>query len=74
VALTLDSGGQVVEGVEVLAQGLPGFDEPTLGVATPGGLLFVAGSQWPKFGAEGALRDGAELVATSLLRLPVERD
>lgn len=69
VAITLSTDGLSVAKLEVLAQSLSGFDEPTLGVSTPSGYYFVSGSQWPKFGKGGAVNEGAALNPTTVLKL-----
>jgi len=69
VAFTLSEDGLSIANLEVLAQSLPGFDEPTLGVATPSGFYFVAGSQWPKFGPGGKVKEGVTLKPTAILKL-----
>lgn len=56
-----------VTGVKVLAQNLEGFDEPTLGTSTPDGVMFVASSQWPKFGEGGVVRDGQTYNPTNIM-------
>jgi len=70
IALSLSADGKSVVGLDVVAQSLAGFDEPTLGASAVGGYYFVAGSQWPKFGPGETLRDGASLNPTTILRLP----
>jgi len=69
VSITLSEDGYSALKLEVLAQSLEGFDEPTLGVSTPSGYYFVAGSQWPKYGEGGKVREGATLAPTTILRL-----
>jgi len=69
VAITLSDDGKSVADIEVLAQSLPGFDEPTLGTSTPSGYYFVAGSQWPKFGPGGKVNEGETLKPTAVLKL-----
>jgi len=71
VALTLSADRKSVTKLTVLAQSLPGFDEPTLGVSTASGYYFVAGSQWPKFGKGGELKDDATIKPTTVLILPL---
>ncbi|WP_417456269.1 hypothetical protein [Kordiimonas sp.] len=62
--------GQTVSGVQILAQELDGWFEPTLGVSTPRGILYVAASQWPKYGKWGAIREGhAEPAPTPIMFL-----
>ncbi len=54
VALELDAGGMAVRALRPLDHP-PGEGEPTLGVLTPEGLLFVAGSLWPFYDGAGRL-------------------
>jgi len=70
IEIALSDDGKSVTEIEILAQSLPGFDEPTLSVSTPSGYYFVAGSQWPKFGKGGEVREGSALNATNILKLP----
>lgn len=55
VALTLDARGTTVRALRPLDHP-PGDGEPTLGVLTPEGLLFVGGALWPFYDAAGRLR------------------
>ncbi len=41
--------GDTVACVEILASGLPEFEEPTNGVVLGNEFIFIANSQWPKF-------------------------
>ena len=68
--ITLSDDGKLAANARVLAQNLPGFDEPTLGVGVPNGYIFVAGSQWPKYGPGGTVKEGVVIQPTSLMRLP----
>ncbi|WP_417459502.1 hypothetical protein [Kordiimonas sp.] len=62
--------GKAISGVTVIAQELEGWFEPTLGVSTPRGILYVAASQWPKYGKWGAIREGhAEPAPTPIMFL-----
>lgn len=65
--IMLNRDRTLVTGVSVLAQALDRFDEPTLGVSTSMGPVFVASSQWPKFAAGGTVAEGAEIVPTRIL-------
>lgn len=69
ITVTLSGDGKSVADIEVLAQSLPGFDEPTLGVSTPSGFYFIGGSQWPKFGPGGVVKKGTILKPTAILKL-----
>ncbi len=69
VEITLGNDTKAVTGVRVLAQNLPQFDEPTLGVSSETGLIFVASSQWPKYGAGGVVREGQIIAPTKIVRL-----
>ena len=67
IEIETDKDFDRVTGVKVLAQNLPEFDEPTLGVSTRGGILFVASSQWPKFGPGGAVQEGQTFDPTRIM-------
>lgn len=67
--LKLSIGGSTISDVAVVAQALPGFDEPTLGVSTKDGYYFVASSQWPKYGTGASLREGVTLSPTLIMKL-----
>lgn len=47
--LTLDEDGRAITDWQVLAAGLPEWNEPTLGTVHDGWLYFVANSHWPEF-------------------------
>jgi len=68
MTIKISADGKSVISADVLAQSLPEFDEPTLGVSTPGGYVFVANSQWPKYGPGGTVRKGATVHPTVILR------
>lgn len=70
IEIKLDSAGEAVTGIEVLAKSLAGFDEPTLGASTPSGLVFVASSQWPKYTPGGFVAEDQTVNPTVILRLP----
>ena len=54
VGLVLEAGGMAVRALRPLDHP-PGEGEPTLGVLTPEGLLFVSGSLWPFYDGAGQL-------------------
>ncbi len=57
VAIDLDERGTTVRALRTLDHP-PGDGEPTLGVVTPSGFLFVAGALWPFYDGEGRLSPG----------------
>jgi len=70
--ITLSDDYKSVKNATVIAQSLPNFDEPTLGVSTPSGYVFVAGSQWPKYTPGGAVKESATIKPTHILKLTIE--
>jgi sugar lactone lactonase YvrE len=68
----LAPGGRALDGAELLERAVPGWDEPTLGVVVDGALVYIATSQWPKFGDDGATPDPSTLTETTLRRLPLK--
>ncbi len=68
IRVTLDSSGTRFPGVEVLDHP-PGPGEPTLGVLTPEGFLFVATSLWPFYGPGGRLDPDQPLPTAQIRRL-----
>jgi sugar lactone lactonase YvrE len=66
---TLAPGGRSLASAELLERDVPGWDEPTLGVLAGNALLYVANSQWPKFGDDGATPDPSNLVPTVVRQL-----
>lgn len=69
--LALAEGGRALAAAELLERAVPGWDEPTLGVVVDGALVYVANSQWPKFGEDGATPDPATLAELVVRRLPL---
>lgn len=70
--LTLAPDGRSLAAAETLERAVPGWDEPTLGIVVDGALLYVANSQWPKFGDDGATPDPATLAELVVRRLPLD--
>ena len=71
VRLALAADGRTLAAAELLERAVPGWDEPTLGVVVDGALVYVANSQWPKFGEDGATPDPATLAQPAIRRLPL---
>lgn len=69
VALDLDARGTRLRTLRPLDHP-PGDGEPTLGVVTEGGLLYVGGSLWPFYEAGGRLRPGQQRPPGEIRRLP----
>lgn len=67
IEIKTDRDYERVTGIKVLAQNLPEFDEPTLGVSTLDGIMFVASSQWPKYGPGGEVREGQTIDPTRIM-------
>jgi hypothetical protein len=68
IAIDLERNGLAVRSVRALDHP-PGGGEPTLGVVTPEGLLFVAGSLWPFYDGTGTLTGGPDRGAPGEIRL-----
>jgi DNA-binding beta-propeller fold protein YncE len=69
--LTLAPDGRSLAAAELLERAVPGWDEPTLGIVVDNALVYVANSQWPKFGEDGATPDPATLTDLTIRRLPL---
>ena len=67
IEIETDRDYERVTDIKVLAQNLPEFDEPTLGVSTLDGIMFVASSQWPKYGPGGEVREGQTIDPTRIM-------
>ncbi len=67
IEIETDKNYEKVTGIKVLAQNLPEFDEPTLGISTLDGIMFVASSQWPKFAPGGNVREGQTYEPTRIM-------
>jgi len=70
--LTVAADGRSLAAAELLERAVPGWDEPTLGIVVDGALLYVANSQWPKFGEDGTTPDPATLAELVVRRLPID--
>lgn len=65
-----DDGG--IDTIEVLAQALPEFEEPTLGAVVGDRFLFVANSQWNRFDERQNLPPDSELQGPLVLELKLQ--
>ncbi|MEQ8935024.1 MAG: hypothetical protein RIE56_04450, partial [Amphiplicatus sp.] len=59
IRLRLNAEGDAVERLDVLQQNLPEWNEPTNGAIIGDVLIYVATSNWPAYGDDGAEIDGA---------------
>ena len=66
---TLDRDGNRIVRAQVLEQGHPKHNEPTLGVLVGGELYYVANSQWELFGEDGRIANPRLLERPTVLRL-----
>lgn len=73
VRIELDGGGAAVS-VEVLLQNLDGWNEPTHGAILGKAFHYIATSNWPSYGGDGALREGALLQPLRIMMLPLNTD
>ncbi|HXI03871.1 MAG TPA: hypothetical protein VNI57_11910, partial [Candidatus Saccharimonadales bacterium] len=69
VRLRADAGLGRIVSLEVLEQGHPEYAEPTLGVVVGGDLLYVANSQWERFGGGASGGAGEAPAPPVILRL-----
>ena len=72
VRFELDSAWTKITRAVVLDQNLPVADEPTIGTIVGDDFIYVANSQWEKYGADGALLPRAVLKRPVLLRVPLD--
>lgn len=73
VCFDLDAARERIERGEVILQGHPDFDEPTLGVLVPGDLYLVANSHWGAFDAQGRISAPEASSPPVILRLQLSR-
>ena len=70
--IQLDGSGDAIARVEVLAQNLFGWGEPSLATIHDGALYYIANSQWDRFDANGQLPPIDQLEAPRIMRLPLD--
>jgi hypothetical protein len=73
VRFVLDSAWMGIVRTELLDQNLPMADEPTMGVVLGDDFVYVANSQWGKYGDDGQLLPNARLRRPVLLSVPLPR-
>lgn len=71
--LRLFIDGDVVRCVDILATGLPEFDEPTNGIVKDGEFIFIANSQWPKFSDPANLPQAEAIDPAHILSIDIEK-
>ena len=71
IRIDLDRAGPRVIAVSTVDRNLPVADEPTLVTVAHGQLVYVANSQWEKYGDDGRVKPGAHLASPVLLSLPL---
>jgi sugar lactone lactonase YvrE len=69
----LDPAGSRVLRAEVLDRHIPLADEPTIGAVAGNAFVYVANSQWEKYGADGTRKGAVPLTAPLLLAVPLAR-
>ncbi|MBP7622398.1 MAG: hypothetical protein KA763_00390 [Xanthomonadales bacterium] len=70
--IVLDEGGNAITRVDVLAQNLFGWGEPSLATLHDGAFYYIANSQWDRFDANGQLPPPEQLEAPRIMRLPLD--
>lgn len=74
VRIGLDSTGTSAERLDVLAQNLDGWNEPTHGVVVGDEFRYIATSNWPAYDDAGDPRKDARLVPLRIMSIPLARD
>ncbi len=72
VRIRLDAAGTTAIRIEVLQQGLADWSEPTHGAVRDDRFVYLATSNWPAYGDDGALRPGAELAPLRIMSIALE--
>jgi hypothetical protein len=70
--IVLGDDGQRIARVDVLAQNLLGWGDPSLATIHDGALHYIANSQWDRFDANGRLPPPEQLEAPRIMRLPLD--
>lgn len=71
VRIDLDSKSATALSLEVLQQALPEWSEPTHGFVDGDQFVYIATSNWPAYGDDGKIRDGATLAPLRLMSAPL---
>lgn len=72
VRMDLSEDGTAIERLDVIARGLEGWSEPTLGQIVDGTLIYNAASGWPLFGPDGEPQEGAELPGIHIMQMELD--
>lgn len=72
VRIDLDRAGKVARSLRVLQQALPEWNEPTHGFIDGDRFIYIATSNWPAYGEDGAVRDGAILQPLRLMAVSLD--
>lgn len=72
VRLNLDRSGLRVTRLEVIQQALKGWREPTNGQIVGNALYYVATSNWPVYGDDGAPKQGVERAPARVMIAPLQ--
>ena len=72
VRLSMDAAGTTVLKLQVLQQRLPGWNEPTHGFVEGDRFYYLATSNWPAYGDDGGLRDGATLEPLRIMSVALD--
>ena len=67
VRIDLDRKGTSARSLTVLQQALPEWNEPTHGIIDGDRFVYIATSNWPAYGDDGAIREGAVLQPLRLM-------
>jgi sugar lactone lactonase YvrE len=67
--IDLDEKGEGVDGAEAVELGREDWDEPTLGCVAGGDYYYVSNSHWPRFGDDGAMKEGPPVTPPAVMRL-----
>ncbi len=72
VRIDLDGKGTTARKLTVLQQSLPEWNEPTHGIVDGDMFVYIATSNWPAYGDDGAIRDGAALQPLRLMSVDLK--
>ncbi len=72
IRIRLDEEGFAALRVDILAQNLDGWNEPTHGVVKGDEFQYIATSNWPAYDDSGALRAGAVPAPLKIMALPLD--
>lgn len=73
VRVRLNEAGDQALALEILAQNLPEWTEPTHGVVNGGRFDYIATSNWPSYDDDGNLREGASPAPLRIMTIELDR-